>query len=221
MVPPGAQAGLASQHGAPQACPGGQSFRERAAGVDQPAKRTDPPGQGHGGRPSAPAGLRLSARAACLDQCVRRDSASGSGAAWLDQPARRDSAYVQGFCEFDQPARLDSSSERVPRTSTIRPGGTQPPVLGSVVGSAVQAGLSLRTRVAGVDQPARRDSSSERGPRRSTRRPGGTSLPARCSTSLPGGTELPGGGRGGRQAGPAGLGLRTRVAGVDQPPQWD
>ena len=63
------------------------------------------------------------------------------------------------------------------RGSTRRPGGTQPPGVGhgcrpagtaglslralvSVVGSAVQAGLSLRSRAAGVDQPAGRNSRS-------------------------------------------------------------
>ena len=128
------------------------------------------------------------------------------------------------------------------RGSTRRPGGTQPPGAGhgcrpagtaglslralvSVVGSAVQAGLSLRSRAAGVDQPAGRNSpsgcgaagfeqmaclESASGPRAawmdqpcrrdsaSRRGPGG-------STSRPGGTCAPG----------------AEVAVVDQPSRRD
>ena len=84
---------------------------------------------------------------------------------------------MQKVCGFDQPAWRDSSSPRGPRCSTSPPRGTQPPcagrpcrpagtaglslrALGSVVGLAVQVGLSLRS-----------------GPRGSTRRPGGTRPP--------------------------------------------
>ena len=163
--------------------------------------------------------------------------------AGFDQVARRDlgSGRRARVCGLDGPAgpRLRA---RVPRGSTRRPGGTQPPGAGhgcrpagtaglslralvSVVGSAVQAGLSLRSRAAGVDQPAGRNSpsgcgaagfeqmaclESASGPRAawmdqpcrrdsaSRRGPGG-------STSRPGGTCAPG----------------AEVAVVDQPARRD
>ena len=91
--------------------PGGTSLPARCS-TSLP-RRTELPGAGRGGRPACPVGLSVRALAA------------GD-----DHPARLYSASMHGVCGFDQPARLDSSSERGPRRSTIRPGGTQPPGAG-------------------------------------------------------------------------------------------
>ena len=160
----------------------GLSLRSRAAGVDQPAGRNSPSGCG----------------AAGFEQMACLESASGPRAAWMDQPCRRDSASWRGPGGGSTSRPGGTCAPGAVAAGVTRwPGGTQPPGAGhgcrpagtaglslralvSVVGSAVQAGLSLKARAGGVDQPARRDLCSGRG------------------------------GRGGGPAGPAGLVLRVR-----------
>ena len=154
------------------ACPAGLSLQERCF-TSLPGG-TEPPGAARGGRPAGPSVHIVQERATVLDQ-----------------PGRRDLASVHGVCGFDQTAWRNSSSPSGPRCSTSPARGTQPPcagrrcrpagtaglslrALGSVVGLAVQVGLSLRsgprgstsrpgaTRPPGVGlhQPARRDSAA-------------------------------------------------------------
>ena len=161
-------------------------------GFYQPARRTQPAGAVHGGRPAGQAGNSLR-KLACGAQSALRYSACGRCAAGSTsrpggthrpiaghsaRPARPgDSASMHGVCGFDQtarqteppstvlhkPARRDSASGRGPWSRPAARAGLSLWVRGSVVGSAVQTGLSHRSWAAGVDKPARRDSASGRG----------------------------------------------------------
>ena len=208
------------------ACPAGLSLRERCF-TSLPGG-TEPAGAARGGRPAGPSVHIVQERATVLDQ-----------------PGRRDLASVHGVCGFDQTAWRNSSSPRGPPCSTSPARGTQPPcagrrcrqagtaglslrALGSVVGLAVQVGLSLRSGPrgstslpSGTERPGTARGGRPASPAVGTPRPiaghvvrpgglVGLSHRARCSTSLPGGTEPPVAARGGRPAGPARLSLRAR-----------
>ena len=139
----------ASEHGAPQACPGGLSLLARDAGVDHPARRYSASGCGPRGRKACLAGLSVLARAAWVDHPARRYSASGcgrrgrpAGPAGLGLQARGSTAGTAGLS-----LRL--------RGTTSLAGRTEPLCTGSV--RSFPAGLSLQARAAGAAQPARRD----------------------------------------------------------------
>ena len=186
--------------------PGGNSLRKQACGA-QSARRysacgrcaagsTSRPGgthrpiAGHGVRPAGP-GDSASMHGVCgFDQTARRTEPPSTV---LQKPARRDSASGRGA---PQPAQRDSASGRGPWSRPAARAGLSLWVRGSVVGSAVQAGLSHRSWAAAFDQPARRDSASLHGVR-------GFYQPARR-------TQPAGAVHGGRPAGPAGLGLWAR-----------
>ena len=224
----------ASGRGAPQPAQRDSASVHVVRGFYQPAPRTQPAGAVHGGRPAGQAGNSLR-KLACGAQSALRYSACGRCAAGSTsrpggthrpiaghsaRPARPgDSASMHGVCGFDQtarqteppstvlhkPARRDAASGRGPWSRPAAGAGLSLWVRGSTAGTA---GLSLR---AGG----------------TTSLPCGLSLRARCSRSRPGGTQPLGAGqrgwisradgtqppvvgRGGRPAGPAGLGLRAR-----------
>ena len=206
-------AGLGLRARGTTSLPGSTQLEARAAGIEQPARRNQPPGAGQRGwisraggtqppctvsvgSTSLPGGLSLRVRSTEVDQPARRDSASGRGA---PQPAQWDSASGCGATPA-LPAglslcgrvpsvlsRRDSASRRGPRGSTSRLGGTRPPGAG-------QHGWISR---AGGTQPPCTVSVG------STSQPDGLSLRVRCSTSLPGA-----------------LSLLARDAGVDHPARW-
>ena len=203
-------AGLGLRARGTTSLPGSTQLEARAAGIEQPARRNQPPGAGQRGwisraggtqppctvsvgSTSLPGGLSLRVRSTEVDQPARRDSASGRGA---PQPAQWDSASGCGappalpaglsLCGRVPSvlSRRDSASRRGPRGSTSRLGGTRPPGAG-------QHGWISR---AGGTQPPCTVSVG------STSQPDGLSLRVRCSTSLPGA-----------------LSLLARDAGVDHP----
>ena len=182
---------------------------------------THRPSAGHGDRAGAPAGPSLRTR--CSTSLPSGTELPGAGRG--GRPASPAGLSVLAWAAgVDQPARRDSSSERGPRSSTRRPGGTslrarcstslpsrtELPGAGRGGRPACSAGLSFLAWPAGVDQPARLDSSYERVPQRSTIRPGGTQPPGagqRGWICRAGATQPPVAGRGGRPAGPSGLSL--------------
>ena len=186
--------------------PGGNSLRKLACGA-QSARRYSECGRCAAGSTSRPGGTHRPIAGHGVRPAGSRDSASMHGVCGFDQtarpteppstvlqkPARRDSASGRGA---PQPAQRDSDSGRRPWSRPPARAGLTLWVRGSVVGSAVQAGLSHRSWAAAFDQPARRDSASLHGVR-------GFYQPARR-------TQPAGAVHGGRPAGPAGLGLRAK-----------
>ena len=164
----------------------------------------------------------------------------GAWDACVDQPARR--THHPGVGHSVRKAGQAGLSLRA-WGSTSLPSGTEPPCTGSVVSTSLPGGTQppgLGTRVSttepGMNQhPVVRGRGVGRRCRPAGRRDSACGWGARGSNSRPGRNEPPVSGRGGRPAGPAGLGLRARGSsslhrgteppgadrGVDQPARRD
>ena len=207
----------ASEHGAPQACPGGLSLLARDPGVDHPARRYSASGCGPRGRPACPGGLSDLARTAGVDQPARRDSASEHVVRGFYEPARRYSASGCGPRGRPAgPAGLGlraKGSTSLPCGLSLRalgytslPSRTEPPGSGRGGQPAGTEGLGLPARCPWVLPAFPGDSACGRGPRRSTSRPGGKQPP---EAALRGSVSS------------AVLSLRALCCGVDQPARRD